>query len=397
MNLQQWMLMSDKLENRKPWYARFYVLLFIWVGAGLFTGWKQYSLSEVNSHINNFQIFRSSFEHFMREMPLYPLYPKEYFDLYLYGPVFAILMAPFAYLPLGISVVLWNGLNAGMLFWAVWNLPLDQKKRAWILWIILNSTITALLNTQFHALCVAMILWSYIMMQRCKLGWSALLIALGILIKFYGIVGLAFFFFSKERLRYAGYLAFWLIIVFLFPFFIGGVDYTWLCYQEWLAVLSHKNSLNVDIHNLRTDVCVMGMFRRITGDSGLSNLWFLIPSLFVSMWVYFQPKKWGNTMFQLRLLAFVLIYLMLASTGTESPTLIMAFPGVGIWFVLGDKSRGQWVLFVLTLLISSFSPTDLFPKFIREAYVNRYALMILPLLGVWVSLLWDLRKPLPAS
>jgi hypothetical protein len=386
--------MSVKSANRNPWYARFYVLLFIWVGAGIFTGWKQYSLSEVNSHINNFQIFRASFGHFVQGMHLYPLYPREYFDLYLYGPAFAILMAPFAYLPLGWSVVVWNALNAGMLFWAVWNLPLVQKQRAWILWIILNSTITALLNTQFHALCVAMILWSYILMQRGKLGWSALLIALGVFIKFYGIVGLAFFFFTKERFRYAAYLLFWFVVVFLFPFLFGGWDYTWQCYQEWMEVLSHKNTLNVDIRNLRTDVCVMGMFRRITGDGTLSNSWFLIPSLLLSAWVYFQPKKWFHVDFQLRLMALVLIYLMLASTGTESPTLIMAFPGVGLWFVLGEKSRGRWILFVITLLISSFSPTDLFPRFLREAYVNRYALMILPLFVVWLSLLWDLRKPL---
>ena len=387
------MHMSNNLENRNPWYARLYILLFIWVAAGLFTGWKQYSLSEVNSHINNFQIFRASFGHFFRGIPLYPLYPQEYFDLYLYGPAFAILMAPFAYLPLGWSVVLWNGLNAGMLCWAVWNLPLDRMKRAAILWIILNSTITALLNTQFHALCVAMILWSYIFLQRGKLGWSALLIVLGIFIKFYGVVGLAFFFFTKERIRYAGYLVSWLVAVFAFPFFFGGFSYTWQCYYEWMEVLSHKNTLNVDILNLRTDVCVMGMFRRITGDGTLSNLWFLIPSLVLSAWVYFQPKKWTHVDFQLRIMALVLIYLMLASTGTESPTLIMAFPGVGIWFMLGEKSKGRWALFVLTILISSFSPTDLFPKFIREEYVNRYALMILPLFGVWLSLLWDLRKP----
>jgi hypothetical protein len=136
------------------------------------------------------------------------------------------------------------------------------------------------------------------------------------------------------------------------------------------------------------------MFRRITGDGTLSNMWFLIPSMLLSAWVYFQPKKWFQVDFQLRLMALVLIYLMLASTGTESPTLIMAFPGVGLWFVLGEKSRGRWILFVITLLISSFSPTDLFPRFLREAYVNRYALMILPLFFVWLSLLWDLRKPL---
>jgi hypothetical protein len=106
--------------------------------------------------------------------------------------------------------------------------------------------------------------------------------------------------------------------------------------------------------------------------------------------VYFQPKKWVNLDFQLRILAFVTIYLMLASTGTESPTLIMAFPGVGIWFILGPKNGFRWTLLAITLLISSFSPTDLFPVAIRDQWINQYALMILPLLIVWCVLGYDL-------
>ena len=49
-------------------------------------------------------------------MPLYLEYPKEYFDLYLYGPIFAILMAPFSWMPLGLSVVIWNLCNSAILY-----------------------------------------------------------------------------------------------------------------------------------------------------------------------------------------------------------------------------------------------------------------------------------------
>jgi hypothetical protein len=374
------------------WYKNPWLLGFIWILAGILTGWKQYMLTGEHSFVNNFVIFKSSFGHFAHHLPLYLEYPKEYFDLYLYGPVFAILMAPFAVLPLGISVVMWNVLNAGLLFWALMELPLGISKKSGILWIVLNSLLTALLNTQFHAICISMIIWSYIFVQRGRDFWSASLIVLGILIKFYGIVGLAFFFFSKDRWRFAGYLVFWLVVWGLLPFMLGGMTYGWRCYGEWLAILQHKNELNVDISNFRTDVCVMGMFRRITGDGTLSNLWFLVPSMLLNIWVYFQPKKWGDLVFQLRILAFVSIYLMLASTGTESPTLVMAMPGLGIWFMLSEQKSWQWVLLVITLLISSFSPTDLFPKFLREGYIIRYGLMILPLLGVWLALAVDLLR-----
>jgi hypothetical protein len=43
-------------------------------------------------------------------------------------------------------------------------------------------------------------------------------------------------------------------------------------------------------------------------------------------------------------------------------------------------------------LISSFSPTDLFPKWLRNEWINPLGLMILPLLLVWLSIAWDLIK-----
>lgn len=379
------------MENKETnWYSKPMYLWPIWILIGLITGIKQYMLSDVHSHINNFVIFKSSTGHFFNQMPLYLEYPKEYFDLYLYGPIFAILMAPFSWMPMGMSVVVWNVVNSVVLYNAIQKLPIQFDKRATILWIILNSAVTALLNTQFHGLCISMILWSYIYVHRGKDFWAACLIVLGILIKFYGIVGLAFFFFSKKRLLFFYYLLAWLVIWGFTPLIVGGFHYGTQTYLDWLGILTHKNDLNTNIQNLRTDVCVMGMFRRIFGDAHVSNLWFLIPSMLLNVIVYFQPKKWVNLDFQLRILAFVTIYLMLASTGTESPTLIMAFPGVGIWFILGPKNGFRWTLLAITLLISSFSPTDLFPVAIRDQWINQYALMILPLLIVWCVLGYDL-------
>lgn len=379
------------MNQSKVWYKDYKVLLVIWTLAGVVTAIKEYSLGEINSHINNYIIFISSYGHFIQKVNLYELYPKEYFDLYLYGPIFSILIAPFALLPTSLSLVIWNTLNSLALFWAVWNLPLGIDKRVGILWIIINSLITALLNTQFHALCVAMIIWSFIFVKLDKGFWATLLIVLGIFIKLYGIIGLAFFFFSPNKTRFLQYLTFWSILVFGLPMLLGGWEYGIQCYIDWRNVLAHKNDINVDLANTRTDVCVMGMLRRLSGNGNLSNLWFLVPSMLVNTWVFFQPKKWNDSVFQLRILAFMLIYIMLASTGTESPTLIMAFPGVGLWFVLSKKKSYHWFVLIFTCLISSFSPTDIFPKFIRENIINPYGLMIFPLLIIWFLLAWELR------
>lgn len=378
------------MNQSRSWYTNEKVLFILWMFAGIITAIKQYSLGEINSHINNFIIFISSFGHFVDKVNLYELHPKEYFDLYLYGPIFSILIAPFALLPTSISLIFWNTLNALALFFAIWSLPLGNEKKTSVLWIILNSLITALLNTQFHGLCVAMIIWSYVFIQKDKIIWATLFIALGIFIKLYGVIGLAFFFFYKDKWAFIKYFIFWTILILVLPLLFGGWNYGIQCYHDWFHVLNHKNDINEDLANTRTDVCVMGMIRRITQIGDLSNLWFLIPSMMLNIWVFFQTSKWDNRIFQLRILAFMLLYLMLSSTGTESPTLIMAFPGVGLWFVLSKKNNWHWVILICTLLISSFSPTDLFPRYLRENWINPYALMILPLLFVWCLLAYEL-------
>jgi hypothetical protein len=49
-------------------------------------------------------------------------------------------------------------------------------------------------------------------------------------------------------------------------------------------------------------------------------------------------------------------------------------------------------MLIFTLLISSFSPTDLFPAYIRNEFINPLALMIVPLFGVWIWLAWELFR-----
>jgi hypothetical protein len=367
-------------------------LLIIWILAGLVTGMKQYYLGEINSHINNFIIFKTSFPHLLSHQNMYLEYPKEYFDLYLYGPIFSILIAPFSMMPTVMSVTIWNVLNAVVLLLAIYELPITDRQRAVVSWLVLNCAITSMLNTQFHCLCIAFIVLSYTFLNKKQEGWAAFFMVLGTMIKLYGIVGLAFFFFAKNKWKYIGACFSWAIVFFIVPMFFVGIDYTLQCYQDWFNVLTHKNDLNVAMNNTRTDVCVMGMFRKILHDGTLSNLYFIIPGLIIFGLSYLKIREFKNINFQMRVLASVALFIILASTGSESPTIIMAFVGVAIWYVLSKKTTLDLVLLWFALIISSFSPTDIFPRFIRENYINQYALMALPLLLVWLRLHWQIMK-----
>jgi hypothetical protein len=73
----------------------------------------------------------------------------------------------------------------------------------------LNEFITTILGVQFNPIMTAIIILSYVYISKQKDFWAAFFIVLGVFVKLYGIVGLAFFFFSKNKLKFIGSLFFW--------------------------------------------------------------------------------------------------------------------------------------------------------------------------------------------
>ena len=53
-----------------------------------------------------------------------------------------------------------------------------------------------------------------------------------------------------------------------------------------------------------------------------------------------------------------------------------AIVGVALWFVAVPWKRSRWdiALMIFAFILTSLSPSDLFPKFIRKTYVQPYAL-----------------------
>ena len=365
-------------------------LLTLWVIICGVASLKQYLISDIaqgNCHYNNFRIFYYSFEHLLQGKNLYDAYPSQYFDLYLYGPIFALLVAPFYYLPESIGIILWGAISAWILFKAIWSLPLNSSSKATIIWISTNNLITSALNLQFNAICAAMIIFSFTYVLRKKDLYSAFFIILGTLIKIYGIIGVCFFVFSKNKTKAIVWSLCFTVVLLLLPAIICGPTFAVQCYKDWYDVLALKNAGNINITGNQLDVCVMGMVRKITQNPHLSNLYYIVAAMLLMAASFLNFKLHKNLNFQIALLGSLLMFIILASTGSESPTYIIAFPGVGIWYVLERKKNFLSIsLLVLTLLISSFSPTDLFPRFVRVNYLQPYALMALPVFLVWLRL-----------
>ena len=343
--------------------------------------------------INNYKIFKNVFFHTIDKLPLYKEYPLEYFDHNHYGPIFSIVIAPFAMLPDYIGIPLWSLFNAGILAWAITQLPLKSTQINAILWICLHELLTTLLGLQFNPLMTAIIILSFVNIEKKKDFWSAFFIVLGVFVKLYGIVGLAFFFFSKNKIKFILSLLFWSVVLFTLPMLISSPEYIIQTYQEWFARLVEKNNENAGLNSYQ-DISLMGMVRRIFQDSSISNLPFLIGGVVLFGLQYLRIKEYKEVSFRLMLLASVLIFTVIFSSGSESPTYIIAFVGVAIWFVIQSKpiSNLYIALFIFALILTSLSPSDLIPKDIKDNYIRPYALKALPCVLIWFAIIYEMLK-----
>ena len=372
-------MISKIFNNRK-------VIISIWVLLALVSAIKQY----LRGNHNNYLIFKNVFYHTLEQKSLYATYPDLYFDHNHYGPIFSLFIAPFAILPDAVGMVLWCVFNALVLVYAISQIKLESTKINLILWICAHEFLTAILGQQFNPIMTSIIILAYVLIEKEKDFWSACLIILGTFIKLYGIVGLAFFFFSKNKLKFIGSLAIWSVVFFVLPMAISSPDFIINSYSEWFARLVEKNNENASLTSMQ-DISIMGMFRKILNMPHLSNLLFLAPGILLFGLPYLRFNMFSDKKFQLLLLSSVLIFTVIFSSGSESPTYIIAFAGVAIWFVIQEeKTKWTWFLFIFAMILTSFSPSDLIPKFLRETYVKPYALKALPCILIWFQIIYEL-------
>ena len=378
----------------KPFFRDFRTLAGLWLLLGVLA-----AVMKMHSH-NNFLVFRGSFWHAWQGLPLYAEYPQEYWDINHYGPLFSLLIAPFAVVPEWLGLLMWCVALSLGLYVAVRRSLLTSGQQLFVLWFCAHELLTALYMQQFNIAVAAIIVGAFFLIEKERDATAAFLIVLGTLVKIYGIVGLAFFFFSKHKVRFIGALALWGAVLFVAPMVLSSPDYVVGQYQAWFADLVSKNSENAE--SLMQNISLLGMTHRVTGLQ-FSDLWLILPGLLMFAIPYLRISQYQYAAFRQTLLASVLMFTVLFSTGSESSGYIIALVGVVIWYTAAPWQRTRWdvALMVFVFVLTSLSPSDLFPAYLRKEWVQPYALKALPVTIVWIQLCWEMYtrdyKPLPLN
>lgn len=339
------------------------------------------------SHYNNYLIFKQVFWHLAEQKNLYALYPGEYADINHYGPLFSILIMPFALLPLKPGIFLWVAANVILLYYAIRQLPIGETPKRLVVVISSIEMLTSVQNYQFNPMLSAWILLAFVLVKKEYYFFAAALVVAGTFIKLYGIVGLLFFFFCRDRLRYTVYLLLWGLLLFWLPALLCGSDFLLHSYTDWYYSLIEKNALNIKRNQINgmQDISLMGLCRRLLNRPFIPSLYFLIPGFVLTALPLLRRRLYHHPGYQLAYLSQVMIGVVIFSTGAESSTYIIAVIGFAIWYTLSDlrvRSFGI-ILLLLVMVLTILSPTDLFPRAIRNAYVLKYALKALPCVVAW--------------
>lgn len=339
---------------------------------------------------NNYKIFKYVFPHAVDGVTLYGDYP-EYYDSNHYGILFSALIAPFSVLPDWLGLVLWIAANTAFLFYAIKQLPLSASQKIFIYWFSFIELMTAQGVQQFNISVAAFIILAFVLIEKKQDFWAACVILFGTFIKIYPIVGLAFFFFSKHKTKLVLSCFFWGIVFLLIPIlYTPGWEYVISQYVEWFEKLQLKNSMNMfaDPQN----ISLLGMVRKISGSPAYSDLWLIIPGLILFFIPYLRLSQYKYLSFRLMLLANVMLFVVLFSTGTEASGYIIAMIGVALWYICSPsehKKYNNWLL-VITLIVVGLSTTELVPRVIRTGFIRPYVLKAWPVVVVWLTVCYEM-------
>lgn len=377
------------LAKAKTFLSDYRTTFVLWLMLGVVSG-----IIKAHRGYNNFLIYKYVFWNTLEQNDLYLHYPEKFNDLNHYGPFFSLVIAPYALMPEWLGVILWNVSLAMLLYVAVRTSRFSRYEILFMLWYAAHDLLTCLFMTQFNIAVAALILFSFTMTEQKKDFWAAFFICAGVFVKLLGIVGLAFFFFSRNKTKFILSLCFWSIVMFVLPMLISSPEYVCDQYASWYHALESKNMTNSGSRTTMNNISFIGMVRRIFIDYNYSDLLVIIPGLAIVATGYFRIKQWASPTFRKMVLAQMMLITILFSTGTENSSYVIAYVAIAIWYASVPWKRSNLDLFLLVyaFVFGSLLPTDLFPKSLQTNFIRPYALRALPVTLIWLKLSWEMIR-----
>ncbi|PYP79964.1 MAG: hypothetical protein DMD35_06515 [Gemmatimonadetes bacterium] len=299
-------------------------------------------------------------------------------DFFKYSPTFALLFAPFAWIPFAPAMLLWNALNAGALYVSL-GLVLPRRAATVARAIVFLDMLGSLQNVQSNALVAALIVFTFAAYERHHTALGSLAAITGAYIKVFPLAGVSFAIFHPRKLRVAIAIVLGLVLFALLPLLATSPARLLAQYASWRAIEATDA--------LQRGFSVMDVFEQLF-HTGLSNwpiqlagVLILVAPVVVQVW------RWHDWDLRRLYLCSVLVFCVIFNHQAESPTFAIAITGVAIWFAaIARPSRWEWALLAFVAIFTILASSDLMPRAIQRDFFDRYRFKTVPLIVLWIEL-----------
>jgi hypothetical protein len=370
-----------------PWGRRGELFVAIlWIGA-VFAATYQQGVLHQN---NNFLIFRAASLHLLHGNDLYAAYPTLHSDFYKYSPTFALLFLPFAVLPLGPSMLLWNALNAGALYAAI-GMVVPRRGATVARAIVFLDMLGSLQNVQSNALVAGLIILSFAAYERRHTVLGTLGAGVGTAIKIFPLAAVSFAIFHPRKLRVAAAVTLGMSALLLLPLLVTSRETLRTQYASWHAIES-KDALD-------RGYTVMQMAELLFRQHWPNWPLQLGGVILLNAPLFFRRDRWIDWTFRLTYLCSVLLFCVIFNHQSESPTFVIGVAGAAIWFAsLRRPSRFEWAVFAFVIVCTVLASSDAMPEVLQREFFDRYRFKTVPCIVLWVVLQWRLwQQPREAT
>jgi hypothetical protein len=277
------------------------------------------------------------------------------------------------------GMFLWMAIILLAFYFAIKKLPFSNNQKIFIFWFTLLEVVTSVGNLQSNLVVTAFILFTYIYIEKENSIKSGLFPSLGFFIKGYGIVSGALFIARRSKIKYYVWTFAWGFILFCLPLIHYSPAGMINLYRQWAGSLFREHSINMG-------VSVMGMISSIFGIK--ANLYLIqvtgLALLAASVLYTFFKKNYDEV--KALLLSSIMIFIIIFNHDAESATYIIASTGVAIWYISSPKSWLDKTLAIITFIFTVFSPSDLFPAYLRRTFITPFCLKALGPSLVWIRI-----------
>lgn len=335
----------------------------------------------------NFEIFRTASTHLFQQRDLYAEYPEQHSDRFKYSPTFALLFAPFAWLPWPLALFLWSALNAVVLFIAVERV-LPGRAGLLALVFLHLEVLRGMQNAQTNALVAGLMILAYVWLEQRNAWRAAAAVAIGACVKIFPLAALTLALPRRLAIRTGVAAAGLGALLVALPLAVTSRATLIAQYASWRGVEASDAK--------QRWFSVMELVHRWTGVAWPNWPLQLAGTLLLVAPLALRRSQWDDARFRLLYLCSLLLYVVLFNHQAERASYLIAFTGAAVWYASSPRERWRDVLFGVAFVTVTLMSTLLPGAWLRTPTMMLYRLAG-PTLAIWIAIQCELLRTISSS